>query len=72
MAKTPIPTNAGMIHFYENVKPGLAKKHQLALSTTLTEFEIHDSITGKLVATGDSIQWLAGFINGLDVATREK
>ena len=66
MAKTPEPTNAGMIHFYETIRPVLLKKFNMVVTATLTEFEIRYAGADKLIATGDSIKWLAGFVNGLD------
>ena len=66
MAKTPEPTNAGMIHFYETIRPVLLKKYNLVVTATLTEFEIRFAGSGKIIAVGDSIKWLAGFVNGLD------
>ena len=66
MAKTPEPTNAGMIHFYETIRPVLLKKYNLIVTATLTEFEVRLAGSDKLIAAGDNIKWLAGFVNGLD------
>ena len=38
----------------------------MIVTATLTEFEIRYAGSDKLIATGDSIKWLAGFVNGLD------
>lgn len=59
------PTDAGVVHFFEAVKTTLAEKYQLRLTATLNEFEVRNS-SNKLVAAGSTIQWVSGFLNGLD------
>ena len=69
MTKTSAPSHAGMIRFYETVKPVLLEKYQLELTVTLTSFEIRNA-DGKLIAAGDSIDWLNGFVAGIDAHGR--
>jgi len=69
MTKTLAPTHAGMVRFYETVKPVLLEKYQLVLTVTLTSFEIRNG-DGKLLAAGDSIDWLNGFVAGIDTRGR--
>ena len=65
--KDTIPTDAGLVHFFEAVRAALADKYQLNLTASLNEFEVRD-VNGKLIAAGRTIQWVSGFLNGLDAA----
>ena len=59
-----VPTHAGMVRFFETVKPILEAQHRLFLTATVTTFEVRNA-KGKLMASGDSIDWLNGFVTGL-------
>jgi len=73
MPKITLPSAAGVVRFYENVKPLLKEKYGLTVTATISDFTIDDDATGKRIASGDTIQWLNGFVNGLDAClAREK
>lgn len=62
------PDHPGIVRYFDSVKPILGK-YGLSLRATFSQFEVRSVDGGGLVANGNTIQWLDGFVRGLDHAT---